>query len=756
MIESSLARSFPKIAVLSLLLLCSVLFVPSVFADETIQLAPVNPAFQDFIQSQQDVGVRLLKADGEFATGYIPPPVDLSHLTGQQIFQSAMTDSPFQILGVPPASYDLRTLGKLSPVKNQSSCGDCWAFATMGSLESGLLTKETWNFSENNLKNTHGFDFGHCSGGNGDMSTAYLARWSGAINETDDPYNIGSNISPSGLTVQRHVQDVIFIPARANSTDNTNIKQAVMDYGAVMTSYYASAFVGPNNLYPTGACYSSTCTTYNYTGANQSDHAVAIVGWDDTFPSSSFSPAATGNGAFIIRNSWGTTWGVNGGYFYISYYDTKLGYDRNHVFHTAESPANYSRIYQYDPLGWTANAGYGYGSTTAWFANIFTAAATEQVSAVSFYTASPNSAYEIYVYSNVSAGAPRSGSLGNTTTGTLATPGYHTVSLGSLVPITAGQRFSVVVKLTTPGYNWPIPMERPVTNYSTAATAAAGQSFISSAGSSWTDLTTAVAFANVCVKAFTEPSEKIGIFDQGTWYLDSNQSWAWNGAPSDTLGIFGVGLTGAVPVVGDWTGDRKTKIGVFIDGIWYLDMNRSWQWDGEPTDKRGVFGVGLTGAIPVVGDWTGDGITKIGVYMDGTWYLDLNNNWQWDGEPTDKMGSFGIGLTGEVPVVGDWTGDGITKIGVYMDGIWYLDLNNNWQWDGEPTDKMGVFGVGLTGEVPVVGDWNADGIAEIGVYQNGLWYLDKNRSWNWNGEPTDQFGVFGVGLTGVVPVPGKW
>jgi len=249
---------------------------------------------------------------------------------------------------------------------------------------------------------------------------------------------------------------------------------------------------------------------------------------------------------------------------------------------------------------------------------------------------------------------------------------------------------------------------------------------------------------------------KIGIFDHGTWYLDSNQSWAWDGTPSDTLGVFGIGLTGAIPVVGDWNGDGSTKIGVFIDGTWYLDANRSWVWDGEPEDRMGAFGVGITGALPVVGDWNGNGITKIGVYADGLWYLDLNNNWQWDGEPTDTMGVFGVGLTNALPVVGDWDGDGISEIGIYSDGVWYLDVNRSWQWDGEPTDTMGIFGIGLTNSVPVTGDWNADGISEIGIYQEGIWYLDVNRSWAWDGEPADTMGVFGVGLTDVMPVPGRW
>ncbi len=265
------------------------------------------------------------------------------------------------------------------------------------------------------------------------------------------------------------------------------------------------------------------------------------------------------------------------------------------------------------------------------------------------------------------------------------------------------------------------------------------------------------AHTGVAAPIQIEPT-KIGVFYNGYWYLDSNMNWQWDGTPTDTLGVFGIGLTGAIPVVGDWNGDYTTKIGVFMNGTWYLDMNRNWQWDGQPTDKMLSFGAGLPGAIPVVGDWNGDGTTKIGIYSNGVWYLDANGNGQWDGPAGgDIMATFGAGLTGAVPVVGDWNGDGTTKIGIYQNGYWYLDTNGNGQWDGQAGgDTLGVFGIGLTNAVPVTGDWNADGITEIGIYQQGYWYLDKNRSWQWDGQPTDQFGVFGVGLTGAVPVPGKW
>ncbi len=83
--------------------------------------------------------------------------------------------------------------------------------------------------------------------------------------------------------------------------------------------------------------------------------------------------------------------------------------------------------------------------------------------------------------------------------------GYHTVSLPTPVAVTEGQPFVVAVKVTSPGSTYPIPFEAPYANYSSAATAQAGQSYISSTGSSWTDVTTRVSNANVCLKAYVCP-----------------------------------------------------------------------------------------------------------------------------------------------------------------------------------------------------------------------------------------------------------
>lgn len=469
---------------LTLILLFVLLPLKVVAQDsETVATAPLNPDFVNYVNSRGALKSLQAAATGEEHTfGYIPEPIDRSYLKGQQVIHTMALES-----AALPASYDLRTFGKVTPVRNQGSCGACWAFATMGSTESNLLPDENRDFSENNLKNTAGWNWAPCDGGNATMATAYLTRWSGPINESDDPYNVSSGVSPSGLSVQKHLQDVIFVPARSGPLDNDNIKQALMDYGAIYTSYYH------NDSY-----YKSSKYGYYYNGSNSSNHAVTIVGWDDNFPRSSFSSSPPGNGAFIIKNSWGTGWGQQG-FFYISYYDSKMGMDGSYLFKQAAAPTNFSRIYQYDPLGQTGS--YGYGSNTGWFANVFTAAGDENLVSVAFYMASLNSSYQIYIYTNVGT-TPTSGVPAGTTTGSITEAGYHTVQLAAPVRLTSGQKFSIVVKLTTPGYNYPISIESPYSGV-VSPTASPGQSYVSNNGASWSDITVSYnAYTNVCLKGF--------------------------------------------------------------------------------------------------------------------------------------------------------------------------------------------------------------------------------------------------------------
>ena len=397
-----------------------------------------------------------------------------------------------------PSYYDLRALGKVAPIKDQGFSGTCWAFAVMGSLESNLLPGEKWNFSENNMKNLlsraykDGFDRDANDAGCWEEALAYLSRYSGPVTAAEDPYDEFSTTSPTNLKSVKHVQDAIQIMARNinGQMNNTSIKEAIMKYGAMYSlMVYDDSYLNFNT------------EGYYYNGTGDYNHAIDIVGWDDNYSKNNFLNGAPGDGAFIIKNSWGPSWGDNG-YFYVSYYDKYLANSNdNIIFMDAEKTSNYNNIYQYDPLGDVGT--YGYGSETAWFSNVFTSKGKELLKAASFYVTQPKTAYNLYVYLNPTGNNPRSGKLMTIISGTMDYAGYYTVQLNKFVTLLKNQKFSIVVRVNSPNESAPITIEYPMMDYSSKATASPGQSYISFNGVSWEDMTNVIPNANVCLKAFT-------------------------------------------------------------------------------------------------------------------------------------------------------------------------------------------------------------------------------------------------------------
>ena len=147
---------------------------------------------------------------------------------------------------------------------------------------------------------------------------------------------------------------------------------------------------------------------------------------------------------------------------------------------TAKNPNDYTNIYQYDSLGWTGN--FGYNSQTGWCANIFTVKSNEVLKAISFYTTGLNCNYVINVYNKTGSSPINQAAPSLTQSGTIPNAGYHTVPLNSGVQLNAGQKFSVVLKLTNSKYNYPIAVESPISGYSSQAKANASESFVSSDG----------------------------------------------------------------------------------------------------------------------------------------------------------------------------------------------------------------------------------------------------------------------------------
>ena len=436
------------------------------FAD-TFQQGPLSPEFQAWLETKDAAATNY---------GYIPSPVDWSHLK----------ISGEKAASIYAARFDWRDTNSLTPVKYQDDCGACWAFAACGVLEAWSLIheEETWDFSENHMKNTHGFVWDPCAGGNNDIATAYLARWTGPVSEEDDPYNPDAHTSPLNVLPRKRLWSAPVFVDLQNGEGNAHdpIKAAILEHGPVSAAMTWSDIA-----------FNTAASTYYYSGFSPQNHVITIVGWDNN----KAVPGAPGIGAWICKNSWSESWGESG-YFYISYYDTKACKEAT-GFYSLTDPYPSEYVYHYDPLGLTMYTGTG-STNVAYAANVFQARANETLVAVGTYALADDTAYEIIIYNSGLVGTGFANPVA-TVSGTLENAGYHMIPLPGGVPVTEGNTFTVRVKYTTPGWQHPIPVEAPIAGYA-APTAATGQSFISGNGNYFEDIQGYYAGGNVCIKAF--------------------------------------------------------------------------------------------------------------------------------------------------------------------------------------------------------------------------------------------------------------
>jgi C1A family cysteine protease len=433
--------------------------------------------------------------------------------------------NPFQD---PPSSFDLRNVtgtNYVTSVKSQSG-GTCWTHGTMAALEGNLLITGNWkatghsdepNLAEYHLDWWNGFnsfnndDFPGSglqvhNGGDYLIASAYLTRGDGAVYCADANDETESDANWYYLAPERYNQSYeVFYPnniewfvAGADLRNINIIKETLMTNGVMGTCL---DFDG--NFIQT---FSNYIAFYQPPSSSADpNHAVAIVGWDDTKVTQAPFP-----GAWLCKNSWGSGWGPEHGYFWVSYYDKWCcqNPEMGAVSFQDVQLKPYDNTYYYDYHGWRdtlPNIDEAF--------NAFVSNGNETLNAVSFYTATDTVQYTATVYDRFEGGVLSDERA--TTLGTINYKGYHTIVLADPVKLHPGEYYYIYVKLFSGGQaidrTSVVPVLLGATEQGTIVKSVAhtGESYYRS-GSSWYDLydygfsnSTWDHTANFCIKGFT-------------------------------------------------------------------------------------------------------------------------------------------------------------------------------------------------------------------------------------------------------------
>ncbi|MDO4479052.1 MAG: cell wall-binding repeat-containing protein [Lachnospiraceae bacterium] len=369
----------------------------------------------------------------------------------------------------------------VTSVKQQAPYGSCWTFGAVGSAESTGLMSDLYTdptSPEADLSEALTLYYGAMTpegqepaGTEGDVafSSDYvdnggtwewvISSWSkgrGLAKEAVLPY---TRLINDYDTVTDELKSGTYHKARTEHLTDAHevffnnparIKENLMTHGAANVSVdYDDQYIGngQESLYKPNATYLN--------------HTVLLVGWDDHYPRENFGheDQAGGpirpehDGAWLMKNSWGSAYNAIGGYFWVSYEDSSIGLEPAVWFECVPASEENAVIYQHDGGINHANARFPHETyPVLWQSAVFTADRKTELNTATFWLYDMvNTEFEIRIYKNVTdAAVPTSGTLVAEATVHDVVPdsGYHEVELAAPVIVEAGERFSVVVGLS--------------------------------------------------------------------------------------------------------------------------------------------------------------------------------------------------------------------------------------------------------------------------------------------------------------------
>ena len=417
-----------------------------------------------------------------------------------------------------PSEFDMRKVYGSTSVKNQGSYGTCWVHAAVASAESSMLQSVPYiDLSELHSAYYNYYGYNQLvpqssdtvdilgEGGNARMITNLWSQWIGPVNEDKLPYEntsfFDNNTDKDLMNFQSdyHLKNAYNFDYDSERRNFDEINAMVKDF------IYRGQAVDVSYMSDKGKNWSGTYnSSYCERKPRFANHAVTIVGWDDSFPAEHFKKKPKGDGAWLCQNSWGTHDGDDG-YLWLSYYDGTLS---DFAVYQLENADEHDIIYQYDsfiPIQTMSAYDDADENGPSYMADIFTSVGDIQLSTVGTYIYNAGTEYEVTVYSGLKdRNDPSSGTPSAVTKGRIDATGFFTIDLEDPVILTGNEQFSVVVKLYCEDTPFVLPLEsslyvegddNEIIDISTFADDSTiksltgrGESFFSSDGVTWKDV----------------------------------------------------------------------------------------------------------------------------------------------------------------------------------------------------------------------------------------------------------------------------